>query len=200
MTFFRHTASGPGAAGDLWVTTMSSNGSGTLAATHTAWQTFVTSFMTSAFQALLPTTTQITDLRTDQLDAVTGKNAAQTKSGVSLAGSAATGQMSPRDCTVIGLRTALPTRAGRGRMFWPGVAAARLSSTGLISTVDATSIVNGFSTALTTFKATATPVILHKKIHPLTFELVTYVTVGNVLGTQRRRTNKVTQAYATHTV
>lgn len=200
MTFFRHTASGPGAAGDIWVTTMHSSGAGTLSATHTAWQTFVTSWMSGGYAAMLPNETTITDLRTDQLDSISGKNNAQTKSGVSLVGTGAGATQSPRDCLIVGLRTALPTRSGRGRMFWPAPDATHMTATGLLSGTDATTLSNAFGTALTTFKATAAPIMLHRKIHPLTFDLVTYVTVGTVLGSQRRRTNKVAAVYASKTV
>jgi hypothetical protein len=200
MTFFRHTASGPGAAGDIWVTTMNTTGSGTLAATHTAWSTFVASVMSGGLGAILPNDTQITDLRTDQLDSITGKNNAQVKSGVALVGTGAGATLSPRDALVIGLRSSLPTRMGRGRMFWPAPDAGHLTSTGLLVGADATIIANAFGNAMTTFKATAQPIVLHRKIHPLTYEIVLTVTVGTVLGTQRRRSNKVTQTYASKTI
>jgi hypothetical protein len=138
MTFFRHTASGPGAAGDIWVTTMHSSGSGTVAATHTAWQTFVTSWMSGGYGAMIPNDTSITDLRTDQLDSISGKNNAQTKSGVSLVGTGAGATQSPRDALIVGLRTALPTRSGRGRMFWPAIDATHMTATGLVSGTDLT--------------------------------------------------------------
>lgn len=200
MTFFRHTASGPGAAGDIWVTTMNTTGSGTLAATHTAWSTFVSAVMAGGLAAILPNDTSITDLRTDQLDSITGKNNAQTKSGVALVGTGAGATLSPRDALVVGLRSALPTRMGRGRMFWPAPDASHLTSTGLIVGADATTLANAFGNAMTTLKATTLPIVLHRKIHPLTYEVVTYVTIGTILGTQRRRSNKVTQSFATKTI
>lgn len=99
---------------------MHSSGAASLAATHTAWQAFVSSFVSGSIGAMWPNDVTLTELATDQLDGVTGKNAAQTKSSVALAGTGAGGTGSPRVSLVVGLRTALPTRAGRGRMYWSG--------------------------------------------------------------------------------
>jgi hypothetical protein len=158
----------------------------------------VSSFFSGAYAAMIPNDVTLTELATDQLDGVTGRNTAQTKSAVALVGTGAGATQSPRACLVVGLRTALPTRAGRGRMFWPAPDATHMTATGLLSGTDATSLANAFGTALTTFKTTAQPVVWHQKTK--TFDSVTYVTVGTILGTQRRRTNRVFNSYASKTV
>jgi hypothetical protein len=138
-------SSGPGAAGDVWTTTLHSQSASTLANAHTAFVTLVSGFITTTLAPMWPNDISANSVITDQLDATTGKNVSQTSSTVSLPGTGAGATLPGRDALVIGLRTASSTRRGRGRMF------------------------------------------------------VT-VTVGNVLGTQRRRTNKVVTSYASATV
>lgn len=198
MTVFRHRVTGPGAAGDIWVSTMHSSSANTLASVHTAWTTFINTFCSGTMNAMWNTHVSATETITDQLDPITGKNVAQALSGISQVGTGTGGSVSPRVCMVIGLRTALPTRAGRGRMYWVSPDDSHYATTGKFVDADATTINTAFATALTTFKATSTPVIYHRTSH--TFDVVTTTTIGDVPGTQRRRTNKVAQTYASHAV
>lgn len=198
MTTFRHRVTGPGSAGDIWVTTLHSSSANTLASVHTAWTTFVNSFLSGTLDAMWNTHVSATQTITDQLDPLTGKNVAQAVSAITQTGTGAGGSVSPRNCLVIGLRTTLPTKAGRGRMYWPSPDDSHYATTGKFVDADMATIANGFGTALTTFKATSTPVIYHRASR--TFDTVTSCTVGDIPGTQRRRTNKVTNTYATHAV
>lgn len=198
MTVFRHRVTGPGSAGDIWVCTMHSSSANTLASVHTAWTTLINTFHTGTMNALWPTSHSATETITDQLDPLTGKNVAQTSSTISQVGTGAGGTPSPRASVVLGLRTALPTRSGRGRMYYPSPDDSHYASTGLLVAADAATISNGFGAALTTFKATSTPVIFHRKT--LTFDVVLTVTVGVITGSQRRRTNKDNPNYQSHTI
>lgn len=201
MTLFRHRAQGPGSAGDVWSTTLWSNGAASLAATHTAWQTFVSSFISGTLGAMWPNEYSITDLITDQVDTSSHKNTAQVRSSVSYVGTGAGATPSPRAALVIGLRTALPTKAGRGRMYWLSPDSSHYTATGLFVGADLTTIANGFGTALTTFKATSQPVVVHIPTSGgITFDSITYAAASSIPGTQRRRTNRVAGSYATKTI
>lgn len=173
---------------------MHSSGPATLAAAHSAWQTAVSQFITAVLGTYWAVDQQCTALQTDQLDPATGRNVAQANSAVSYKGTGAGNPIDPRSCVVTGLRTALPTRSGRGRMYWPAVQDSSLSPTGLILSSVATAIANGWSSALNTMATTSQPVIYHPLTRTTT--AVTSVTVGQVLGTQRRRTNKIPPGYA----
>lgn len=190
--------SGPGSAGDVWNCTMHSSGAGSLATTHAAWQTFVQAIFTNSLQALWATPTSITGLATVTLDPVTGKQTSATSSGVALAGTSVGAQLSPRDCIVLSKRTVVPTKAGRGRMYLPAPSGSNLSSTGLLIGTTAQNIANAIGTALTTFKATSQPVVYHKATK--TVDNITYVAVGQIIGSQSRRTNRVFNAYSTKTI
>jgi hypothetical protein len=206
MTIYRHRVSGPGSAGDMWTTTMHSQGAASLATVHAAWQTLVTGFIGSVLGAMWPNEVSANSVITDQLDANGLHNVGQLTSTISAVGTGVGGTLSPRTCVVIGLRTALPTRAGRGRMYWPGTDSTHLTGAGNLVSGDASAISSGFATRLTTFKATSFPIVLHRgqdastdpplPLIPSTWDNVTSTTVGIVLGTQRRRTNRVQNAYS----
>lgn len=195
MTIYRHTASGPGTAGDIWTVTMHSSSSASLTAAHSAWQTAVTGFWDSASAgAYWSTLTQVTDLETDQLDPTTGRNVAQARSAVTLKGTDTGQVLPPRVAMVTGLRTALPTRSGRGRMYWPAPTDSFLTTSGLLLSTTATAVAGFWATELGNMATTSPPVILHRASMDTT--PITSVTVGVVLDTQRRRTNKVAPSYA----
>lgn len=212
MAFFRHRVSGPGSAGDMWTSTMHSSGAGALATVHAAWQTLVTGFITSTLGPMWPNEVGATSVTTDQLDANGLHNVAQLSSAISGAGSGAGSTLSPRSCLVIGLRTAVPTRAGRGRMYWPAPDGSHTLGSGNLNSVDAAALSTAFASRLTTFKAVSQPVILHRghdaglidgilePLEPSTSDNITTVTIGVILGTQRRRTNRVQNAYSGSTI
>lgn len=194
MPTFRHRASGPGTAGDVWTVTMHSTSSDSLSNVHTAWQTAVADFLGTTLGPYWASQQECNSLQTDQLDPSTGKNVAQANSTVSLKGTGEGNAIDPRSSVVTGLRTATPTRAGRGRMYWPAVQDTSLTADGLISAAVCTAIAAGLADALGTMATTAQPVIYHAELRTTT--AITSVTVGQVLGTQRRRTNKVAPSYA----
>jgi hypothetical protein len=198
VTIFLHKASGPGTAGDVWNVTLHTSGAANLATAHSAWQTFFTAIFTNALQALWPNETSCTGLATVTLDAVTGKQTSATASGVALAGVGTGATLSARDCIVLSKRTALPTKAGRGRMYLPAPDATHLTATGLLTGTDAAAIANAIGTAMTTLKATSQPVVYHHATK--TVDNITYVAVGQILGSQTRRTNRVFNAYSTKTI
>jgi hypothetical protein len=198
VTIYLHKMSGPGSAGDVWISTLHTSGAANLATVHGAWSTFVTAIYNNALKTRWPVPTSITGLSTVALDPVTGRQTAVTSSGVALAGTAVGNQLSPRDSIVLSKRTALPTKAGRGRMYLPGPDSGHLSTTGLLIGTDASAIATAIGAALTTLKATSQPVIYHHATR--TVDNITYIAVGQVLGSQSRRTNRVFNAYSTATI
>jgi hypothetical protein len=192
----------------MWTTTMHSNGAAALSTVHAAWQTLVTGFITTTLGPMWPNEVSATSVTTDQLDGNGLHNVAQLTSTITATGTGAGGTLSPRTCVVIGLRTIVPTKAGRGRMYWPAPDATHLLGTGNLVSADASAISAAFAARLITFKATSQPVVLHRghdlrivggipdPLVPSTHDNITSVTVGVVLGTQRRRTNRVQNAYS----
>lgn len=200
MATFRHRMSGPGPAGDIWVAGWYSVSSQTLASVHTAFDTWVQTFIGTTMLPLWATETQLTDIETDELDPTTGHNVSQVQTAENLKGTGTGFQLPQRSAVVVGMRTALPTRSGRGRFYLPAPDSTNITTTGLLISATATTISSGAASAFGTFMATAQPVIYHRnKLNPPPSTTpVTTVTVGVVLGSQRRRTNKVAPAYSSH--
>jgi hypothetical protein len=191
--------SGPGSAGDVWICTLHTTSASNLATVHGAWQDFCANVYVAQLRQLWTAATAITDMETVQLDPVTGKQVSAIATGDSMSGTDAVGHiLSPRDCVVISKRTALPTKAGRGRMYIPAPSSAHLGTNGLLAGTVATNLANIFASAMATMKPTATPVVYHHATKSV--DIITHVAVGQVLGTQTRRTNRVFNAYATGNV
>lgn len=198
MPIYRHRVTGPGPAGDIWTTGLYSDGSATIDTAHTAWDQFVAAFIGSDMATIWSTEMQATTTITDQLDGDGRHNVAQRRSSITYKGTGTGLQLPQRSAVVVGLRTALPTRSGRGRMYVPAPDSSSLVADGLLSTTVATNIAGWAATALETMTGIVQVVIAHRD--PVTKGIssttpVTSVTVGQVLGTQRRRTNKVPANY-----
>lgn len=198
MTIFRHRITGPGSAGDVWVSTLHTSTVNDIDTVHLNWVGAMEDFWAGTYGALVTPQTQVTGFITDQLDPLTGKNVAQRSSNVALVGTGAGKTVSPRSCMVMSLTTNLPTRAGRGRMYWPSPDSGSYADTGEFSAGVVTSVANAFGAALHTLKFIADPVIYHRDTRTST--LIIGVKVGSVPGTQRRRTNKSVNNYAAHTI
>ncbi len=199
MTFFRHRAIGPGSAGDVWVTTLHSEGAGLIDAAHAAWEAIWSAFWVGTYGPLVTPQQQITQLVTDQLDPLSGKNVVQQQSAPHYVGTGAGKTVSPRSCLILSFFSALPTRAGRGRMFLPSPDSTHYAATGEFVDGLNQTIADAWKTAMFgQFDAQGMhPVIYHRSTK--TGTNITGVKVGTVAGTMRSRTNKVQNNYASST-
>lgn len=195
MTKYRHRISGPGPAGDIWVTTLhSSSILGDLAGVHAGFVTFAENFLNDTYKALCSPQFHATQLVTDQLDDVTGKNVAQLSQDISIVGTGAGATVSPRSCLIVSLKTIVPTRAGRGRMYFPSPDSSHYASTGEFTTAVTDTVSAGFVAALAALAAVSAPVIYHRATKGASG--ISEVRVGTIPGTQTRRTNKSINVYS----
>jgi len=172
---------------------MHSSSANLLSSVHTAWTTFVNALCTGTMNSRMPNEWSATQTVTNELSPSTGKNVAQLRTTIAQVGTGVGITISPRSSIVVGLRSTLPTRAGRGRMYWPAPHGTILLPNGNLVAADVVAIAAGFANGLATFQATSTPVIFHRA--SLTGHTVVNVVIGEVLGNQRRRTNKSSNAY-----
>ena len=205
MTFYRHLMSGPNPGGDVWNASVHSSSAQALASVHAQFVTAITTFWSAATEAIFPPGERVTGLSTTQLDPTTGKNVARAESVVSFVGTGAGNAPPPRVSIVISLVTALPTRAGRGRLYLPAPALAQMDANGALLAAAQTTLSTNFAAFVTTMHSIAPIVVYHGITNiggpnpvPSGTE-VTLVKVGSILGTQRRRTNKQVNNYVTHT-
>lgn len=177
----------------MWIFSFHSVSAQTLGPVHQAAVQWANDFLGTTMAPLWPTQTQCTGVETDELNPANGRNSAQDRTTIDIKGTGTGLQLPQRGAVVVGLRTALPTRAGRGRFYVPIVDSTHLTADGDLASADAFSIAQGCAQAFTTFSGTAAPVVYHRAT--FSFTDVTAVTVGVVFGSQRRRTNKVANAY-----
>jgi len=204
VTFYRHLMSGPNPGGDIWNASVHSNSAQALAAVHGQFVTAITNFWGAATEAIFPSGERVTSLSTTQLDPNTGKNVARAESVVSFVGTGAGNAISPRVSIVISLVTALPTRAGRGRLYLPAPTLAQMDANGALLAAAQTTLSTNFAAFVTAMHSIAPIVVYHGITTPggpnpvPSGTEVTSVKVGSILGTQRRRTNKQINSYVSH--
>ena len=194
MAIYIHITFGTFVTGDTWETTMHSSSANAIGPVQTAWNTAVNNFLTGTVQAMWPTDVTDTGTKTYALDPVTGKYTAVAASSLAITGTGAGKPLDPRACILSSLRTALPQKMGRGRMYWPMLDSGHVTTAGRVVTADAATFNTAWKTALSTFNGTATPVIYHHKTK--TFDAIDEIRTSDLIATQRRRTNRDVAAYA----
>lgn len=198
MTLYRHTFTGALPAGDIWaINWMSSNGL-SVGGTNTNAVNWITNLFNGVggapgIKAHMTTGVTCTLVSTAAIDPVTHKQTAKAATTVALAGTDA-GTSCPQQIAVVcSLRTALPSREGRGRFYLPVPAVSALAVTGLLSTAARDDYVNSLKQAwVVADAASESPITWSKKGSLLTpnNELM----VGTVLNSQDRRINKLVTA------
>lgn len=194
MTIFRHTVSGPGPAGDIWIASAHSAGDGTTGAAHTQWLNVLSAFIGDTLEAMWSTEQQATEATTTSLSATTGKNVEQVRSALSYKGTGTGLTLPQRSSVVIGMRTALADRSGRGRAYYPAPDTTHITAEGTLAAAAQTALATAYADAIAAAAAVVSFGVFHRPT--LNITPITQITVGQVLGTQRRRTNKVAPAYA----
>ena len=197
MTVYRCTAIGLTPQGETWVTGLwleKTGGtiSGAAAAWHTAFDLMWAGAASPADSILqfISVDASCTETVVNSVDGSFRHNVEQVRTSESLAGTSMSENLPPQTSAVISLRTALPTRRGRGRMYLPPMTTDAEITAGVI---DATSTdrmslaAKGMLESLIT--STYIPVIAHRDLASTTN--ITACDVSNIFGTQRRRRDKL---------
>lgn len=190
MALFRHTVSGT-FPGETWSFGLHTLGNITVSAAETAWSNAVQAFWDDV-TLLIAGDVAVTETTTAELDQPTGKQLTRVASPSSLVGTNA-GESLPFQCApVVSLRTALATRAGRGRFYAPSLAVDQVAAGKMVSLAQ-TGLLNGGVAMVQALTAAGLTTVLYSRTTHNTQE-VTSVDVGDVIDTQRRRRNKLTEA------
>jgi hypothetical protein len=208
VTFYRVAVGGALPLGDQWVCTFHIDSAQALNSVHSAAVTAFETFWTGTLAGFYTPALHLDSIVTTSLDPTTGKNVNQAESAPGLAGTVAAGKASPqRMCIVGGLRTALANKHGRGRLYLPAPEDSQITSTGGLLPACQAAVATGLQGMITTLGATNQVVVLQRAVRhlqtppaPPTYDPpvphpVTRVAVGLVLGSQRRRSNKVSNSY-----
>jgi hypothetical protein len=148
-------------------------------------------FIGGTLAAMWSTHTSTELVKTYVLDDADGTNVAVRESALAITGTGVGSQPDPGVALCISFTTAVPRRRGRGRMFLPAPDGSHFTNTGLFVKADCQTLANAFKAARTTFNATSTASILHRKDRPLTSDPILSENINATPADQRRRKNKV---------
>lgn len=199
MTYFRHTAVGTLIDGEQFTFSLhTQKAAGDFIAAHTSFAAAVALLWdgvatpADSIKQLYPVATTVDELVTSELDPLSGHNVHQARSAPALAGTGSGAALPPQTAICVSLRTALPTRAGRGRFFLPAPIVT-VSSAGRISATAQGQVLAAVAGMLTAMQGDAfIPVVLHRD--DMTSDDITSVDVGDVFDTIRRRRDKLVEA------
>lgn len=188
MALYRHVASGT-FPGEIWQITMHTTGDVSLADAQSAWSDATGALWTSALDALVSTDVVMTEVSTASISEETDTQLSRLIDDVTRPGVSEDETLPPQVALVVSLRTAMATRAGRGRFYLPPLAVSTVADGRLSSTAQGTvsSAVEAFLTSLG--GASLTPVVRGRSTHTST--PITRYDVGDVFDTQRRRRDKL---------
>lgn len=197
MALYRHRLIGA-FTGEEWSFGVYTNGSASLAAAQTAWAAGITALASVNYLLDLPATVSFTEITTVEIDPSTGKQLTGVSDPRSEIGTSADEALPYQCAPVVSWRTAILSRAGRGRIYAPSPAAGvladgRMTSTARGHLADAAAGMMGALTA-----ASLQPVIYHRAAHTTTN--IISLDVGDVIDTQRRRRNKLIEARTSRSV
>lgn len=205
MTEYRLTARGHLPQGEIFNFTLHcSNISGTLSGAGAAWHTALgllwngVASPADSIKQCIPASIGIDASVVDALDALTGKNDAQLTTTETLVGTNATDPLVNQDAVVVSLRTAKATKAGRGRFYLPPFGEDQTTAGLLLATPRGQVSVAAQKMVQSLNGAGYIVGVWHRRT--LTQDAVVSVDVSNVVGTQRRRRNKIVPVRSSQTV
>ena len=201
MPVFRHRATGRFGDGEQWTFGIYSEGSGSVDAAATAWDNAVSAFFSTELAARISDTVTTLSTSTASIDETTGRQITR-RELTNTSGGTSTSPSLPYQVTpVVSLRTALATRAGRGRFYVPSLAVDQVADGRMLP--DAQSDLADSAVAMMDALGTGglVPVIFHRTGSPgvpqFSTTQVIMIDVGDVLDTQRRRRNKLVESRET---
>lgn len=191
MALFRHVASGTYPGGEVWSFTLHTQGSATIAAAEAAWLAATAALWTGHLDGVISTQVSMTGLTTASIDPTTGKQITRMADVVTRPGVAAGEPLPAQVSLAISTRTALATRAGRGRFYLPPF---DVSSTagGKVAAGKITATVTAVKAMMDSLLGAGLQPVLYGRVTKAS-TVVTTFDVGNVWDTQRRRRDKLVE-------
>lgn len=192
MALYRFVASGT-TPGETFSFTMHAEGTLSTGDAATAFADALTAAWAAGMDDATTADVDLTLASAATIDPATDGQITRVEVVLALTGVAA-GEMLPFQCaTVVSLLTASATRHGRGRFYLPPLAASVLDG-GRISAATLTVLDTAWTAFFDSLNTDGvTPVVRNRTGHVST--TVTSARIGDVIDTQRRRRNKLTETY-----
>lgn len=197
MALYKHVFTGQCAAGDMFSYSWCANSIRDIGTAHGAaivWNQGLWNGASAGngYKDHVPANVSMANVKTVQLDVLTGKQLAIRNTGQVIAGVAA-GDALPADCAVVvSLRTDFPQRSGRGRFYLPQPAASQVTATGRVQSDLINDVIASLAAAWAAYNTGVDRPVLYSPTFRLTRNLTSF-DVGDLYDTQRRRENKVTE-------
>jgi len=198
MTLFHMTLEGTTPDGTwsfgVWTTNTGDDASAAL----TKFQTAVAAMWASGIDAYISDQVAYTGQKVVTVDQSTGRQIARADGVVTDAGADTGETLPPQVALVATLRTALATRAGRGRIYLPPFAVSQMSSGRLLAATQGPCLTKVKGMFDTLISDGHTPVLYGRTAHTVT--PITTLALGDVFDTQRRRRDSYVEAYTSTAV
>jgi len=139
------------------------------------------------------TTVGLDSVTTVLVDAATGTQITRVDSALSIDGVSASNTLPSDNAVVVSLRTATPTRSGRGRFYLPPVTVTDVETTGRVLADLITDLSASLTTAWTGYNSASDTPVVYSRTQRL-FRPVTSFDIGDLFDTQRGREDNLVEA------
>jgi len=168
------------------------------AAALTKFQTAAAAMWASGIDAFISDQIAYTAQKVVTVDQSTGKQIARADGAVTDAGADTGESLPPQVALAVTLRTALATRAGRGRIYLPPFAVSQVVNSRMNATNKGTTLTAVKGMFDTLISDGHTPVLYGRTAHTVT--PITTLALGDVFDTQRRRRDAYAETYTSTAV
>lgn len=193
MTLFHMTLEGTTPDGNWSFGLWTNNTGDDVSAALTKFQTAVAAMWAGDMDAYISDQVAYTSQKVVSVDPSSGRQIARADGTATDAGADAGETLPPQVALAVTLRTALATRAGRGRFYLPPFAVTQMDAGRLPSATQADVLDQVEQMFDSLIGNSHTPVIYHRNQASTT--PITTVAVGDVYDTQRRRRDSYVEAY-----
>lgn len=198
MALYQHRFLGHTAAGENWMFTWwadSARSSASAAAAAVTWaQTLWAGAVDgNGLEDHLPTTVGLDSVSTVEINTATGTQISRLDTAISLDGVSASNTL-PSDCSaVVSLRTATPTRSGRGRFYLPPGVVTDVAADGRIVADFIADLSASLAAAWTGYNSASDRPVIYSRTQRLTRSITSF-DIGDLWDTQRGREGNLVEA------
>ena len=198
MTLFHSTLEGTTNDGTWSFGVWTTNTGDDAAAALTKFQTAVAAMWASGIDAFISDQIAYTAQKVVTVDQSTGKQITRADGAVTDAGADTGESLPPQVALAVTLRTALATRAGRGRIYLPPFAVSQVVNSRMNATNKGTTLTAVKGMFDTLISDGHTPVLYGRTAHTVT--PITTLALGDVFDTQRRRRDAYAETFTSTAV
>jgi len=198
MALYQHRFLGHTAAGENWMFTWWADSSRSSGDAHAAAEDWANALFDGAtagngLEDHTPTTVGLDSVTTVQITASTGVQVTRVDSAVNRDGLSATNTLPSDVAHVVSLRTATPTRAGRGRFYLPPGIVGDVTSTGRVATDRLNDLSASLTHAWTGYNSASDRPVVYSRTQRVTRNITSF-DLGDLWDTQRGRENNLVEA------